>query len=90
MTINAQLMREFKKTKTSEYVDVIGLFCNAQGCLTHTGDDLRTSITSWDYGHLTPSASRYLSKKLLVERIVREDTTTVGGTGGAPANVGVR
>ena len=72
MKINDQLLREFKRTKAAEYVDVTGLFCDAKGCLTYTGDDIKSSITSWDHGHLTPSGSKFLSEKLLIERIVAQ------------------
>ncbi|GAA5787417.1 hypothetical protein YWS52_37450 [Chitiniphilus shinanonensis] len=66
---NNQLSREFGNANPSEFVDVIGLFCSSEGCLTYTGDDLNKSITTWDYGHLTPSASKYLAQHLLVRRI---------------------
>ncbi len=70
MEANKQLLREFGKTKAAEFVDVISLFCDAEGCLTYTEDDIKSSITTFDYGHLTPSASKFLSKNLLIQRIV--------------------
>jgi hypothetical protein len=69
---NNALLREFPVGANRQFVDVIGLFCDANGCLTRTGDDLRESITTWDYGHLTPSASRYLAQNLLVRRITEQ------------------
>ncbi|STY31315.1 O-antigen acetylase [Legionella wadsworthii] len=67
---NKQLLREFKTSKEVQYVDVIGFFCNEKGCLTHTDEDIKSSITTWDYGHLTPNASRYLGKNFLIQQII--------------------
>ena len=52
------------------FVDLIGLLCNQNGCLTRIGDDRMTGITSFDYGHLLPVSSDYLAKKLLVPKIL--------------------
>jgi SGNH domain (fused to AT3 domains) len=68
--INKKLLKEFPPSEFSQYVDVIGLFCNSDGCLTRTGSDIQETITTWDYGHLTPSASNFLAKKLLLEKIL--------------------
>jgi len=51
------------------YADIISAFCNSDGCLTYLGDDIKTTITSWDYGHLTPMASEYLAKRLLADLV---------------------
>ena len=48
-----------------EYVDVIGFFCDDRGCLTYLGNDVIAGLTSFDYGHLTPDASRLIGEKLL-------------------------
>lgn len=56
------------------YADIIDLFCNEDGCTTYLGDDIKTGITSWDYGHLTPIASEYLAKNLLVKLITADDS----------------
>lgn len=55
-----------------QHVDVMSLLCNQDGCLTYLGDDIRDSLTTWDYGHLTPTASRYVAKNLLVRQITHE------------------
>jgi peptidoglycan/LPS O-acetylase OafA/YrhL len=70
LTLNDVLMRDFSGVVDAEYVNLVGFFCDVNGCLTHTDGDIKKSITTWDYGHLTPSASRYLAKNLLVKRIV--------------------
>ncbi|WP_219095985.1 acyltransferase family protein [Pseudomonas sp. UMAB-40] len=51
------------------FADIISIFCNENGCMTYLGDDIKTGITSWDYGHLTPVASDFLAKKLLVKLV---------------------
>jgi peptidoglycan/LPS O-acetylase OafA/YrhL len=58
------------------YADIISTFCNKDGCMTYLGDDIKTGITSWDYGHLTPLASEYLAKKLLVDLVTNNDSKT--------------
>lgn len=72
LKINEQRMKEFNSNDIAIYVDVIGLFCNTGGCITYTDEDIYTSLTTWDYGHLTPSASRYLAKNLLIKMIMSE------------------
>jgi peptidoglycan/LPS O-acetylase OafA/YrhL len=45
------------------YFDAIDALCNVDGCLIRTGDDA-TTITAWDYGHLTTEGSMVLASKL--------------------------
>lgn len=66
---NALLQANFKQTDTAILVNLIDFFCNKDGCLTYIGDDKKTGITTWDSGHLTPIASDYLAKNLLVDVI---------------------
>ncbi|MDO9212351.1 MAG: acyltransferase family protein [Methylococcales bacterium] len=66
---NALLQANFKQTDTAILVNLIDFFCNKDGCLTYIGDDKKTGITSFDYSHLTPIASDYLAKNLLVDVI---------------------
>jgi hypothetical protein len=70
---NSFLQEKFNQTNTSLFINVIDLFCNKEGCLTYLGDDKKTGITSWDYGHLTEIASDYLSRNLLVKAVVGEN-----------------
>ena len=66
---NSLLQANFKQTDAAIFVNLIDFFCNKDGCLTYVGDDKKTGITSFDYGHLTPIASDYLAKNLLVDVI---------------------
>lgn len=70
INLNQKLLEDLNKDKSVDYVDVIGFFCNYDGCLTYTGKSFYDSLTSWDYGHLTPSASKYFAQHLLVPLIV--------------------
>ena len=72
IALNDALLKNFTPDGNAEFINVIGLFCDTNGCITYSDDDIKDSITTWDYGHLTPSASKYLSKNLLVKRIVGE------------------
>jgi hypothetical protein len=55
---------------------VIGFFCNESGCLIRIGNNKQTGITTWDAGHMTPIASDYLAKNLLVKLIVEDSNTS--------------
>jgi peptidoglycan/LPS O-acetylase OafA/YrhL len=70
---NKKLKNNFKKNNTTEFFDVIDAFCDEKGCLTYTDDsNIKESLTTWDYGHLTPSASKWLSKSTLINQIIRD------------------
>jgi hypothetical protein len=69
LSINTKLKAAFLHADGVAYADVIGVFCNKEGCLTYLGDDRKGGIVSWDTGHLTPIASDYLAKNLLVDLV---------------------
>jgi hypothetical protein len=73
---NSVLQKNFKQSDTVIYANLIDFFCNNDGCLTYIGDDKKTGITAWDYGHLSPVASDYLAKNLLVNLIVGNEVKT--------------
>ncbi len=68
-TLNGTLERNFTTTDTMAFVDVIGLFCSVDGCLTWLGDDRMTGLTSQDGGHLRPIASDHLARELLARMV---------------------
>ena len=61
--------RNFDHSKNHIFIDVIGLFCNEQGCLTRIGKDKNDELTSWDFGHLTQAASDFLASKILAQEV---------------------
>ena len=67
---NKELQAHFETTDSGLLVNLIDFFCNAQGCLTYLGNDVAKGEMTWDYGHLTPMASDYLAKNLLVNLVV--------------------
>ena len=67
---NASLKTQFLKARHLVFVDVISALCNDSGCLTRIGNDKKTGITSFDHGHLTPIASDYLARDLLIKNIL--------------------
>lgn len=73
-TNNAKLKEQFNSSDTVQFASLIDCFCNEEGCLIYQGDDKKTGITSWDKGHLTPVASEYLAKNLLVGLITQNPT----------------
>lgn len=70
---NAKLQEQFKQSDSMVFANLIDCFCNEEGCLTYIGDDKETGITTWDKGHLTPIASEYLAKNLLVGLITHQN-----------------
>ena len=79
---NEELRKHFRWHTQVVFADLIGTFCNPDGCLVFIGDDERNGITTYDYGHLTPSASEYLAKSLLVQLIVDSPDSQEAGNAG--------
>jgi peptidoglycan/LPS O-acetylase OafA/YrhL len=69
LALDAGLRAGFAAGPGAEYVSVMDFFCNQDGCLTYLGDDRKTGIVSYDYGHLTPMASDLLGQRLLAPLI---------------------
>ncbi len=64
------LRTHFTTSDSMAFVDIIDLFCNPGGCLTYLGDDPATGLTSGDDAHLTPIASDYLARNMLVRMVI--------------------
>jgi hypothetical protein len=58
--IDADMRSALAEQGDADYVSALDAFCDERGCLTRVGDD-PAALTSWDYGHLTTPAARYLS-----------------------------
>lgn len=67
--VNENLRRTLPNDSAQKYADIMALLCDGRGCLTHLGDDVKETITTWDYGHLTPHASEFVAARLLVPLI---------------------
>jgi peptidoglycan/LPS O-acetylase OafA/YrhL len=67
---NAVLQQNLHQSASVIFVNLIDFFCNNAGCLIYLGDDKKTGITSYDYGHLTSVASDYLAQNLLVDAVI--------------------
>lgn len=48
------------------YLSPTDLQCNDEGCIAFLGDDVRKGLVTFDNGHLTPTASKYIVSKLLI------------------------
>jgi peptidoglycan/LPS O-acetylase OafA/YrhL len=71
MRENQRLREDFARAGDDRLVDLVGVFCNDQGCLTRVGPDRMRDFVTFDYGHLTPPASRFLARGLLAARVER-------------------
>ena len=58
---------QFQANPRKQYIDLIDLLCNTEGCLIYIGADIATGITSFDTNHLSPAASEYVAKELLMK-----------------------
>lgn len=67
---NEALKRDFNSTASRLYISIVDYFCDKSGCLTRIGNDRKSGITTWDYGHLSPIASDAFAKDVLVPLIV--------------------
>jgi hypothetical protein len=70
---NTELKRAFINSAQKTYVDIVAVFCNSQGCLTRVNEDIKEGIVSWDTGHLTEVASKYLANKILAQVIIDDE-----------------
>lgn len=61
------LMKSISYPKGIVYLSVRDVLCDELGCLTSIGPDLEKDLVVWDYGHLTQSASEFLSRRLFVD-----------------------
>jgi peptidoglycan/LPS O-acetylase OafA/YrhL len=59
------LRRRYGGSSDLRYVSMIEGLCNADGCLTRVGPDLFEDIESFDDGHLTLSASKYVAERIV-------------------------
>jgi hypothetical protein len=58
------LRRRYGGSSDLQYVSMLEGLCNADGCLTRVGPDLFEDIESFDDGHLTLSASKYVADRI--------------------------
>jgi len=65
MHLDQTLKLQVEQSAAVRYVSIVDYFCNGSGCLVYIGDDLKSGITSWDYGHLSPIASYHFAKDVL-------------------------
>ena len=59
------LRRRYGGSSDLQYVSMLEGLCNADGCLTRVGPDLFEDIESFDDGHLTLSASKYVAERIV-------------------------
>lgn len=71
LVINERTKQIFASPESGiAFVDLIDLFCNADGCLVYLGKDPVSGMTYFDSHHLSPVASDYLAKNSLVKAIL--------------------
>jgi hypothetical protein len=59
--------KQFEPNSQKQYIDLISLFCRDDGCMVFLGSDLHTGLTSFDTNNLSPIASEFAAKELLVK-----------------------
>lgn len=69
-----QVMRDghLQVPNQDRYINTAKYFCNMDGCLVRVGLSLEKSITAVDKEHLTPAASDYFSKVVLIDAITKK------------------
>jgi peptidoglycan/LPS O-acetylase OafA/YrhL len=65
------LKEKYVDSKNLTYISLTDFFCNSSGCLLYIGNDRREDIVTFDYGHLLPKASEFLSRDLLAPIIIQ-------------------
>lgn len=54
-----------------DYLSAMDVFCNLDGCLSYLGDDRKSGLVTYDYGHLTPQASLFFAQTTLAALIMK-------------------
>ncbi len=67
---NARLKQQFENSSSEQFVSVVDVLCNADGCMTYLGADRITGLTSFDDGHLTPISSEFVARRQLAQAII--------------------
>lgn len=70
---NEVLKKNFTASNSVVFADLMAEFCNIDGCSTYLGEDKMNGLTAWDSSHLTPVASDFLAKKLLVGMVLKAE-----------------
>ncbi|MBY0345779.1 MAG: acyltransferase, partial [Neisseriaceae bacterium] len=65
LALDKRLKLEATQYSDIHYISLIDYFCNEIGCLVHYDSAVQESITTWDYGHLTPIASLHFANDVL-------------------------
>ncbi|SNS10974.1 Peptidoglycan/LPS O-acetylase OafA/YrhL, contains acyltransferase and SGNH-hydrolase domains [Pseudomonas japonica] len=60
--IESEFTNAYSNSKAA-FVSLLDILCNTEGCLTHTTDDA-TTLTTWDYGHLTTAGAIFVAERL--------------------------
>ena len=59
------LKARYKNATDVFYVSLVEKLCNAEGCLTHLNNDRKEGLITYDYGHFTLPASKYVAQTIL-------------------------
>lgn len=66
-TSNQEHLRRFEALPGVTYLSMDNLLCNQDSCITMVGPNLETDLIVWDYGHLTPAGSKYISERMFAD-----------------------
>jgi hypothetical protein len=72
VSLDASLSRDLGTSPDLIYVSIMRNMCTPDGCKAFIGPGLYEDLVTFDYGHLTPAASRYLAETVLMPLILRE------------------
>ncbi|AWH87157.1 acyltransferase family protein [Limnobaculum parvum] len=64
---DAKMQKKYNNSENVEYISLLNKLCKGDICLAKV-DDNNTPIV-WDYGHMTPEGSAYVSKMILKSAI---------------------
>ncbi|OQX12249.1 MAG: hypothetical protein BWK76_17955 [Desulfobulbaceae bacterium A2] len=59
------LQERYRDSRQLRYISLVSQLCNAEGCLTHLNDDPWEGLISYDDGHFTLEASRYVVEQFI-------------------------
>ncbi len=71
LLLDREIKSKFPFSEKITYVSVIDELCNDEGCLVYFGDDVKSGLTAFDYGHLSPVTSIEFAQKKLISVLLK-------------------
>lgn len=70
LVVDRRLKQQYSGSSNLAYVSLIDLLCRPEsGCMTHVGPNRFEDIATFDYGHFTRNASRFVAEMAILPKL---------------------